>query len=407
MDHKKIIKSRHGILIGDTENPFEKLVIKCHKNHLFYKYINDIKLGEWCDVCDYKIENILTKLGIEYVNNFYLDNIKYEIKIKNIDFVIITKIDYQQDKIDNALKNDFFIIVVDHYPDNIDSLIWNAIKERDKLTIIEKKTYSMKNDLCNKIEHLKNEKEDSGSLIKHAENIEKDKPIALGYIRVSTTMQVQDGFSLEAQEQKLYNEVSKRDLTMRSIFIDRGISGGSINKRLALEKLLETLKENYWVIVNSVSRLARNTKDLLHLVELIEQKKCHLVIIDLNLDITSPSGKLILTLLASQAQFEREITSERVKSVMGHLKSIGALRTKPHFGWMMNPDKSKNAPMHIKNPEEQKLIEEIRKYRSYCKHMGPTAFADFLNSKGLSPPRNSKKWYHKTLKIIMEREGIR
>ena len=148
-------------------------------------------------------------------------------------------------------------------------------------------------------------------------------------------MQVQDGFSLAAQENKIATEAVKHNLFLRGLYIDKGISGGSTEKRLSLENMRENLNEGDWIIVNSVSRLARNTKDLLSMVEEIEEKKCHLIIIDLNMDITSPSGKLILTLMASQAQFERELTSERVKGVLQHLKKDGFIENKTII-WMEN-----------------------------------------------------------------------
>ena len=180
-----------------------------------------------------------------------------------------------------------------------------------------------------------------------------------------------------------------------------------MEKRLALEEMRKELAENTWIIVNSVSRLARNTKDLLSLVDEIEKKKCHLIIIDLNMDITSPSGKLILTLMASQAQFERELTSERVKGVLQHLKSTGSLRTKPRFGWTLNPDRSPDAPIHIRNEEEQHIIRRIKNLRSRNKMIGIVAFTKKVEESGVPHPRNSKKWYHTTLKTILENEGIK
>ena len=228
-----------------------------------------------------------------------------------------------------------------------------------------------------------------------------------GYIRVSTVMQVQDGFSLEAQENKIGKETEKWNGYLHSIYIDRGISGGSMANRLALDKMLKTIEEEDWIIVNSVSILARNTKDLLSIVELIEKMKCHLLILDLNLDITSPSGKLILTLMGSQAQFEREITSERVKGVMEHLKKTGRLRTKPPFGWKMNPDHSSVSSIHIRDEKEQEIIKQMRILRSKYQDISITNFSEKLNEEELEPPRKSKKWYHKTVKDIMIREGIK
>ena len=145
----------------------------------------------------------------------------------------------------------------------------------------------------------------------------------------------------------------------------------------------------------------------MELVEEIERKKAHLIIIDLNMDITSPSGKLILTLMASQAQFERELTSERVKGVLEHLKKTGNLRTKPHYGWKINPDRSPGAPLHIRDEKEQKIIERIRYIRSKNMKMGITAFTRLINDYNIPTGRNSKEWYHSSLKKLMLREGFK
>ena len=261
---------------------------------------------------------------------------------------------------------------------------------------------------CQIEEKLDDKKGEAGSAIKKSTCPDpSDRHCAYGYIRVSTVMQVNDGFSLEAQESKIAQECKKHNLFLKAFFIDRGLSGGSMDKRLALEKMRQEVKENDWIIIASVSRLARNTKELLELVEEIERKKAHLIIIDLNMDITSPSGKLILTLMASQAQFERELTSERVKGVLEHLKKTGNLRTKPHYGWKINPDRSPGAPLHIRDEKEQKIIERIRYIRSKNMKMGITAFTRLINDYNIPTGRNSKEWYHSSLKKLMLREGFK
>ncbi len=313
--------------------------------------------------------------------------------------------------IENARKNDFCVIVVEDLEEpNLEEIIWDKIKNNIDITIIsssQKINNISASHSCLIEENLGNEKGEEGSLIKKsAPPYPNDKKRVLGYVRVSTVMQVQDGFSLEAQESKIYKETLNINGFLHSIFIDRGISGGSMEKRLALDRMLKGVENGDWIIVNSVSRLARKTKDLLSIVELIESKGCHLLILDLNLDITSPSGKLILTLMGSQAQFEREITSERVKGVMQHLKNTGSLRTKPPFGWKMNMDRSSGAAIHVRNEEEQEIITKIRILRSKYSKISITQFSEKLNEEGIPTPRLSKKWYHRTVKDIMNREGI-
>ena len=262
-------------------------------------------------------------------------------------------------------------------------------------------------ETCTLTKTMENDKEDTGSMIKYAPPpFPLNTSQAVGYIRVSTAMQVQDGFSLDAQEAKIYRECVNRNLFCRSLYIDKGISGGSTQKRLGLQEMMGNLKEGDWIIAASVSRLARDTVDLLSISKKIEDMGCHLVVIDLNLDLTTPSGKLILTLMGSQAQFERELTSERVKTVMAHLKEKGMLRTKPVYGWKLNPNRGDNEPMHIRDEHEQETIKRIRGIRNIHPKTKITEFTRIVNQSKLAPPRKAREWYHGTLRDIMNREGI-
>lgn len=388
-----IIQNKNGKIIKKPETLFDHYTLKCKHDHEFVITSNKLTSGVWCSKCD-RVENELINIGVQFVEpdgyQFFIPEFKLHILYK-----------YDKEKIDKVIEKKQRILIIESYPDNLKQSLLDKLKSNEPVAYLKNDQYSI-------IENLSEKDDESGSQIKHTSELPPDdKEIAFGYVRVSTTMQVQDGFSLESQECRIIEECKKRDLFLKSIYLDKGISGGSMNNRLSLERVLKDLKEHCWIIVNSVSRLARNTKNLLEIVEEIEAKKCHLIIMDLNLDITSPSGKLILTLMGSQAQFERELTSERVKTVMKHLKDVGQLRTKPPFGYMMNPDKSDSSMIHVKNEEEQIILRHIRYWRKKYPDKEITAFARLLNNMKVPPPRKSKKWYHGGLKTIMEREGIK
>jgi site-specific DNA recombinase len=405
----EIVRNKKGIISHFSEDIFEASDFICEKGHKFKHYNNDIVLGKWCQECKDKIhplEEILISLGLTYGRDYKLESYNFfagVLQPRRYLFSLTENKKTQDEEKLIAKKYDFSIIFALDYNKE---KIWEYLKE-NKSGVIEKEIKISSEHKCH-IEEKIGEKGESSSTVKRApkpwpENFNKAK----GYIRVSTVMQVNDGFSLEAQESKIAQECLKHNLYLTSFYIDKGISGGSTEKRLALEKLRNELEENTWIIVTSVSRLARNTKDLLQMVEEIEAKKCHLIIIDLNLDITSPSGKLILTLMASQAQFERELTSERVKGVLEHLKATGNLRTKPKFGWKLNPDRSQGAPLHIRDEKEQKVIQKIRFLREEHQELGITAFTRLLNDSDVKPPRSSKVWYHGAVRKIMNDEGIK
>ena len=408
---EEIIKQKKGELIKKSNSIFEEHQLKCHNHHTFTATENDILHGKWCTQCDDKIATILKNLSVPHYTDKKIGDFIYPFVIQGErNFLIFSNLEDREDMIQNGKREKYHLIIIDDLDKkDLEKIIWEAIKDNKEYLHVEKFVEKKISHGCLLIKNLgkENKEDEEGSVMKYApEPYPAYMKKVIGYIRVSTVMQVQDGFSLEAQEAKIFRESEKMNGFLRAFYIDRGISGGSMEKRKGLEKLMEDLQQGEWIVVNSVSRLARNTKDLLSIVEFIEKKNAHLLILDLNLDITSPSGKLILTLMGSQAQFEREITSERVKGVMQHLKKTGALRTKPPFGMKMNPDHSTGASIHIRDEKEQKIIDQIRIYRREYSEETITNFSEILNWKKVKPPRKSKKWYHASLKTIMVREGI-
>lgn len=397
---EKIVLEKGGKVLHKGETVFDKSIIECKLGHRFEVLSNDLQLGKWCEICNVEIPNILRTLNIPFQENVEMFKMMYDFVISTgRNFVILVSRELREDKISAAEENGYKTIVVDFIGDDAKEKIWNSIRDNKSLHL--RKEVKEERVFCETV------LENGDSVVKEIRPpYPENKKQVIGYVRVSTAMQVNDGFSLEAQEGRIKKESDKMNGFLKSIYIDRGISGGSMEKRLALERMMLNIRKGDWIVVNSVSRLARKTKDLLEIAEKIQREGCHLMIIDLNMDITSPSGKLILTMMGSQAQFEREITSERVKGVMQHLKKEGKLRTKPPYGWKMNPDHSTNASVHIHNDEEQEVITKIRTMRSQNSDIPITTFAEVLNREGVPPPRESKKWYHRFLKDVMNREGI-
>lgn len=109
----------------------------------------------------------------------------------------------------------------------------------------------------------------------------------IGYIRVST------------QEQNtIRQEVLMEQLGVEQVFIDR-LSGKNTN-RPELKKLLSFVRKGDTVIVESISRFARNTRDLLELVELLSEKEVAFVSQKESIDTTTPTGKFMLTIFGAE-----------------------------------------------------------------------------------------------------------
>ena len=120
----------------------------------------------------------------------------------------------------------------------------------------------------------------------------------IGYIRVST------------QEQNtIRQEVLMESLGVDEVYIDR-MSGKSTN-RPELQKMMEYVRRGDTVIVESISRFARNTRDLLDLVEKLSEKGVEFVSKKEAIDTTTPTGKFMLTVFGAVAELEREYILQR------------------------------------------------------------------------------------------------
>ena len=107
-------------------------------------------------------------------------------------------------------------------------------------------------------------------------------------------------------------------------FIEK-VSGKDTN-RPRLQEMLNYVREGDSVYVEDFSRMARSTKDLLDIVELLEKKQVQLISLKENLDTSTPTGKLMLTVIAAIHQFERENILERQREGIEIAKREGRYR---------------------------------------------------------------------------------
>ena len=133
----------------------------------------------------------------------------------------------------------------------------------------------------------------------------------IGYARVST------------EEQNLDRQIDALNTEGCNKIFQEKISGKDAESRIELQKLLEYIREDDTVIVLSMSRLARSTRDLYNLVHDIEEKGANIQFLKEKIDTTTPQGRLIFGIFSSIAQFEREIIKERQKDGISIAKAKG------------------------------------------------------------------------------------
>jgi DNA invertase Pin-like site-specific DNA recombinase len=132
----------------------------------------------------------------------------------------------------------------------------------------------------------------------------------IGYARVST-----EGQELTAQLEQL------NGAGVDKIFKEK--ASGVKQDRPQLAAMLDHLREGDTVIVCKLDRIARSTKHLLEIVETLEARKVSFKVLNINLDTSTPTGKLMLSMLASIAQFERKMMLERQREGIRIAKDAG------------------------------------------------------------------------------------
>lgn len=207
-----IVREKKGRIIEKSTSIFGENILVCSNNHTFKLCKNDLILGKWCPDCKDVLEDILNSLDLTFLKNKRINSLMYKYVLEGErKFVIFSDYEKRKDMIENAQNNNYNVIVVDDFKDQeLMKNIWNSIKENRKISMFTKDNKLSKNSFhsCDIIEKLGNEKGEEGSVIKRApEPFPTDKKIIKGYIRVSTVMQVQDGFSLEAQENKILKKI--------------------------------------------------------------------------------------------------------------------------------------------------------------------------------------------------------
>lgn len=126
-----------------------------------------------------------------------------------------------------------------------------------------------------------------------------------GYCRVSTVKQI-SGTSLDDQEQQLKEAGAEK--------IYRDGYTGTTTDRPQFQKLLSDLKENDYLIVTKLDRLARNAQDALIVINELRERNVAIHILNMGVVDNTPMGKLMITMLAAFAEFERDMIVERCQA---------------------------------------------------------------------------------------------
>ena len=218
------------------------------------------------------------------------------------------------------------------------------------------------------------------------------------YVRVSTTNQAEEGYSIEEQKDKLEAYCKIKDWAVYKVYTDGGFSGSNTD-RPALEQLIKDAKKKLFdtVLVYKLDRLSRSQKDTLYLIEdvFLENKIDFISLLE-NFDTSTPFGKAMVGILSVFAQLEREQIKERMQlGKLGRAKSGKSMMwARTSYGY----DYHKETGTMTVNPWQSIIIGSI--FDWYLSGKSIAKIRDALNDM-YGEENGGKVWNHRAVRMIL------
>ena len=224
---------------------------------------------------------------------------------------------------------------------------------------------------------------------------------AVVYVRVSTAEQANEGVSLAAQTAKARAWCELNGVTIAATHTDAGLSGKRADNRPALQQALaDVVSRRGVLVVYSLSRLSRSTRDAITISEQLAKAGADLASLTEAIDTSTASGRAFFTIMAAMAQLEREQLGERTRAAMQHKKSklerVGAVP----FGFDLDDDGVHLTP----NTQEQEIIGLIHQLRSEGYSL--RAIADELTRRDIATKEGKRtSWHYGSVRRILDRQN--
>lgn len=221
--------------------------------------------------------------------------------------------------------------------------------------------------------------------------------IAIGYIRVSSGKQAR-GMSLQDQEERIRAWCVARGFELVRIYVEKK-SGKNIKGRPQFQAALDhACREAAALIVWSMDRFARNTRQALETGERLETAGADLVVLKHNIDTTTAAGRLFFTMVAAFAEFEREQLSERMQNAAAYRKEHG-LKYSPNvpYGKRLASGGRLEA-----DPQEQQVLAQMKSWRLRGGY-SLARVAERLEREGVLTKTGKKRWSRALIASIIRR----
>ena len=200
----------------------------------------------------------------------------------------------------------------------------------------------------------------------------------IAYVRVSTAEQVVSGLGLDAQRSAIETECDRQGWNLVATITDESVSGSKApSKRAGLSHALARIASGEADLLVSLrlDRLGRDAVDVLNLT-----KSTEVALVDFPADLTTPAGRMVLTVLAGAAELERGLISERTRAAMAEAKRRGV-----HCG------RARVMPDEIR----------ARILEAHAAGQSLNAIARYFNDQGVPTAHGGAKWYPTTIRRVV------
>ena len=204
------------------------------------------------------------------------------------------------------------------------------------------------------------------------------------WVRVSSTMQV-DRDSHVHHEMRAKSFVKSRDWKIGKIYRLEALSGKSVMGYSETKRMLADIKSGAitGLVFSKIARLARNTKELIEIAQLFRDNQADLISMDMSIDTSTSIGRHFFRQMASMAEWEREMISERISASIVTRAELGKhLGGQAPYGFMY---KDKKLTPH---PDEAPILKLM--YELFLEHKRKKTVANILNEKGYRTKRGNK-----------------
>lgn len=216
----------------------------------------------------------------------------------------------------------------------------------------------------------------------------------VGYVRVSTEEQARNGVSLAAQEERIRAFAVGTGRVLSDVVIDDGVSAKDL-KRVGMQRILTGICAGQIgaVVILKLDRLTRSVSDLMQLIGLFNKHDVALVSISETLDTGTATGRMLMTVIGTISQWEREAIGERTAFALTHLRRTGKVYGRVPFGWYREGDNL------VVDPRQQRALTMAQKM--FASGASLRQIAAELTNQGVHAAEGGVRWHAASVRSIL------